>query len=107
MQNGNSAVVRDVVLLLVFLMVLVFIIRPILAQLKSIISSVHTLPAPVQADLTSSVAERQSLDQTNELSLERQQARAQFLFDRVAEYVRKEPVHSTRLLQSWVRTQGS
>lgn len=105
--SGNSSIVRDVVLLLVFLLALIFIVRPVLAQLKSLTSSVHMLPAPAQGAMPSSAAEFRALDQTGELTLERQQARAQFLYDRVAEYVRKEPVHSTRLLQSWVRTQGS
>ncbi len=105
--GSNSSIVRDVVLLMVFLLALVFIVRPVLAQLKSMTSSVHTLPAPgQQAALPAYAGGFPALDQTGELSIERQQARAQFLYDRVAEYVRKEPVHSTRLLQSWVRTQG-
>ena len=105
--GGNSSIIRDVVLLLVFLLAVIFIVRPVLTQLKSLTSSVQTLPASAQAALPSSAAEYRALDQTGELTFERQQARAQFLYDRVAEYVRKEPVHSTRLLQSWVRTQGS
>jgi flagellar biosynthesis/type III secretory pathway M-ring protein FliF/YscJ len=95
------------VLLLVFLLALLFIVRPVLGQLRSLTSSVQMLPASGQAALPAAAAEFRALDQTGELSFERQQARAQFLYDRVAEYVRKEPVHSTRLLQSWVRTQGS
>ena len=105
--SGNSTLVRDAVLLLVFLLALLFIVRPVLGQLKSLTSSVQMLPASGQAALPAATTEFRALDQTGELSFERQQARAQFLYDRVAEYVRKEPVHSTRLLQSWVRTQGS
>ena len=105
--SGNSTLVRDAVLLLVFLLALLFIVRPVLGQLRSLTSSVQMLPASGQAALPAAAAEFRALDQTGELSFERQQARAQFLYDRVAEYVRKEPVHSTRLLQSWVRTQGS
>lgn len=105
--GGNSTLIRDAVLLLVFFLAIVFIIRPVLGQLKSLTSSVQTLPASAQAALPSSAGEFRALDQTGELTFERQQARAQFLYDRVAEYVRKEPIHSTRLLQSWVRTQGS
>jgi hypothetical protein len=40
------------------------------------------------------------------LAAERQQARAQLLFDKVAGYVRKEQVQSSRLLQSWLHTSG-
>jgi flagellar M-ring protein FliF len=104
--GDNSTLIRNVVLLLVFVMAILFIVRPVLAQMKSLASSVQTLPASAaRASLPTAVAEYHALDQTGELSFERQQARAQYLYDRVAEYVRKEPVHSTRLLQSWVRTQ--
>jgi flagellar M-ring protein FliF len=104
--GSNSTLIRDGVLLLVFLLAIIFIVRPVLAQMKAMASSVQTLPASAQAALPAAAGEFHALDQTGELSFERQQARAQYLYDRVAEYVRKEPVHSTRLLQSWVRTQG-
>ncbi len=93
------------VLLVVFVLALIFIVRPVLGQLKQLTSSVQTLPANTgQAHLLASTAGGLQLDQTNELSFERQQARAQVLFDDIAEYVRKEPQQGVRLLQSWVRT---
>ncbi len=97
--------VRYGVLLAVFLLVLVFIVRPVLAQIKQLSSSVQTLPAAGgQAPQLKSAAGGAHLDQTEELSFERQQARAQVLFDHVSEYVKKEPQQGTRLLQSWVRS---
>lgn len=103
---GNSmAFARYAVLLVVFVLALIFIVRPVLGQLKQLTSSVHTLPAGTgQSPLLAATAGGLQLDQTNELSFERQQARAQVLFDRIADYVRKEPQQGTRLLQSWVRT---
>jgi flagellar M-ring protein FliF len=93
------------VLLAVFLLVLVFIVRPVLAQIEQLSSSVQTLPAAGgQAPQLKSAAGGAHLDQTEELSFERQQARAQVLFDHVSEYVKKEPQQGTRLLQSWVRS---
>ena len=44
------------------------------------------------------------LDHTIESLNAVEQARAQVLFDHVAEYVKKEPQQGTRLLQSWVRS---
>ena len=97
--------VRYAVLFAVFLMVLIFIVRPVLAQIKQLSSSVQTMSAaggqPPQLKSASGGAQ---LDQTEELSFERQQARAQVLFDHVSDYVRKEPQQGTRLLQSWVRS---
>ena len=89
----------------VFLMVLIFIVRPVLAQIKQLSSSVQTMAASGgQAPQLKSAAGVANLDQTAELSFERQQARAQVLFDHVSDYVRKEPQQGTRLLQSWVRS---
>ena len=97
--------VRYGVLLAVFLMVLIFIVRPVLAQIKQLSSSVQTMAASGgQAPQLKSAAGVANLDQTAELSFERQQARAQVLFDHVSDYVRKEPQQGTRLLQSWVRS---
>lgn len=103
---GNSmGFARYAVLLAVFVLALIFIVRPVLGQLKQLTSSVQTLPASAdRAPLLSATAGGLQLDQTDELSFERQQARAQVLFDRIAEYMRKEPQQGTRLLQSWVRT---
>ena len=92
--------VRYGVLLAVFLMVLIFIVRPVLAQIKQLSSSVQTMAASGgQAPQLKSAAGVANLDQTAELSFERQQARAQVLFDHVSDYVRKEPQQGTRLLQ--------
>ncbi|HVC91236.1 MAG TPA: flagellar basal-body MS-ring/collar protein FliF [Acidobacteriaceae bacterium] len=96
--------VRYAVLFAVFVLVLIFIVRPVLGQLKQLTSSVQTLPAAHgPAPLLTSAGGLQ-LDQTDELSFERQQARAQVLFDRISDYVKKEPQQGTRLLQSWVRS---
>jgi flagellar M-ring protein FliF len=102
---GNSAgFMRYGVLLVVFVLALVFIVRPVLGQLKQLTSSVQTLPTGMGQQLPAAAGGTADLDQTHELSFERQQARTQVLFDRVAEYVQKEPQQGTRLLQSWVRT---
>lgn len=103
--GDNLGFVRYGVLLAAFILVLLFIVRPVLGQLKQLSSSVQTLPASgVRASLPTSAAAGSHLDQTEELSFERQQARAQVLFDEVSDYVRKEPQQGTRLLQSWVRS---
>lgn len=103
--GDSMGLVRYGVLFAVFLLVLIFIVRPVLGQIKQLSSSVQTLPAAGgQASLLTSASGAPHLDQTVELSFERQQARAQVLFDHVSEYVRKEPQQGTRLLQSWVRS---
>ncbi|MGB8480594.1 MAG: flagellar basal-body MS-ring/collar protein FliF [Acidobacteriaceae bacterium] len=102
--GDNKGFLRYGVLFAVFLMVLIFIVRPVLAQIKQLSSSVLTMSAGGQAPQLKSASGAAHLDQTEELSFERQQARAQVLFDHVSEYVRKEPQQGTRLLQSWVRS---
>ena len=103
--GDNMGFARYGVLFAVFLMVLIFIVRPVLAQLKLLSSSVQTMSAAGgQAPQLKSASGAAQLDQTEELSFERQQARAQVLFDHVSDYVRKEPQQGTRLLQSWVRS---
>jgi len=103
--GNNAGFARYAVLLLVFGLILAFIIKPVLGQLKELTSSVQMLPASsAQSPLMTTPAGGLQLDQTDELSFERQQARAQVLFDNIADYVRKEPQQGTRLLQSWVRS---
>lgn len=102
--GNNMGFVRYGVLFAVFLMVLIFIVRPVLAQIKQLSSSVQTISAVGgQAPQLKSAPGAVHLDQTEELSFERQQARAQVLFDHVSDYVKKEPQQGTRLLQSWIR----
>lgn len=103
--GDSMGYVRYGVLFAVFLLVLIFIVRPVLGQIKQLSSSVQTLSATSgQAPQLNSALGAAHLDQTEDLSFERQQARAQVLFDHVSEYVRKEPQQGTRLLQSWVRS---
>lgn len=103
--GNNAGFARYAILLLVFGLVLAFIVKPVLGQLKELTSSVQMLPAnSAQSPLMTNPASGLQLDQTDELSFERQQARAQVLFDNIADYVRKEPQQGTRLLQSWVRS---
>lgn len=40
-----------------------------------------------------------------QITIERQRLRAQSIFDQVSEYLKREPVQSTRLLQSWIHTE--
>ena len=102
--GDDMGFLRYGVLFAVFLMVLIFIVRPVLAQIKQLSSSVQTMSPGGQAPQLKSASGAAHLEQTEELSFERQQARAQVLFDHVSEYVRKEPQQGTRLLQSWVRS---
>lgn len=106
-RAGSSATMgRNALLLAVFVLALVFIVRPVLAQLRQLTSGVQTLAATAgEAPLLQASAQGAAIDRTEELTFERQQARAQLLFDRIAEYVRKEPAQGTRLLQSWVRAE--
>jgi flagellar M-ring protein FliF len=103
--GDNAGFVRYGVLFAVLLMVLIFIVRPVLAQIKQLSSSVQTISASGgQVPQLKSASGAAHLDRTEELSFERQQARAQVLFDHVSNYVKKEPQQGTRLLQSWVRS---
>lgn len=102
--SNSQNFARYAILLVVFLLALIFIVRPVLGQLGQLVSSVHMLPASAaQTPLLPAASNGPHLDHTDELSFERQQARAQVLFDNIAEYIRKEPQQGTRLLQSWVR----
>ncbi len=105
--GGDISWARYAVLLAVFVLALIFIVRPVLGQLKQLTSPVQTLPGSPGEEvnfLPPPPTGGLQLDQTSELTFERQQARAQVLFDRIAEYMQKEPQQGTRLLQSWVRT---
>lgn len=105
--GGLSVLLRYALLTMVFILGLVFIVRPVLQQMQQWTSPIHTLPAGAQPPaLASHAGSAAMLDSTAELSTERRQARAQLLFDKVAESVRKEPVQSTRLLQNWLHTPG-
>ncbi|HUZ04495.1 MAG TPA: flagellar basal-body MS-ring/collar protein FliF [Acidobacteriaceae bacterium] len=102
--GGPATVLRYALLAMVFLLGLIFIVRPVLKQMQQWTSPIHTLAAKQPAALTAHAGEDPLLDRTEELSTERKQARAQLLFDKVADTIRKEPVQSTRLLQSWLHT---
>ena len=106
---GSSAtLLRFALLAMAFLLGLIFIVRPVLKQMQQWTSPVHTLTAGESrsAELPAHAGEMPLLDHTESLSEERQQAHAQVVFDKVAEYVRKEPAQSARLLQSWIHTSG-
>ncbi|HEX4020076.1 MAG TPA: flagellar basal-body MS-ring/collar protein FliF [Acidobacteriaceae bacterium] len=106
--GGPTQALRYGMLAIVFLLGLIFIVRPVLKQMQQWTSPIHTLAAGKQpAALAADAGEASLLDHTAELSTERKQARAQLLFDKVADYVRKEPVQSTRLLQNWLHTPGN
>ncbi len=114
-QAGGPAVaLRYALLSLAFILALFLIVRPVLklmrqwtkpvVQTMAMDASGHMVALPV-----AHVAEESGqpmLDQTHDLAAERKQARAQLLFDKVADYVRKEPTQSARLLQSWLHTPG-
>lgn len=99
------AAMRYGALALLFVLGLLFVVRPLLQQMQQWTSPVHTLPPGARpAALASGQEGAPMLDSTEELATERRQARAQLLFDKVVESVRKEPAQSMRLLQNWLHT---
>lgn len=106
--GGPQTAMRTALLAMAFVLGIVFIVRPLLQQMQQWTSPIHTLAAAKQpAALSATAGDASLLDQTDELTTERKQVRAQVLFDKVADYVRKEPVQSTRLLQNWLHTPGN
>ncbi len=114
-QAGGPAVaLRYALLSLAFVLALFLIVRPVLKLMRQWTKPVvQTLAMDASGQMVAlPVAHAAAgggeplLDQTHNLAAERQQARAQLLFDNVAGYVRKEPVQSSRLLQSWLHTSG-
>ncbi|HUZ05792.1 MAG TPA: flagellar basal-body MS-ring/collar protein FliF [Acidobacteriaceae bacterium] len=108
-MGGPATALRFALLAMAFLLGLIFIVRPVLKQMQQWTAPVHMLAAEAGGGsqpvaLPGHLGEAHLLDQTQELSTERHQAHAQIIFDKVSEYVRKEPAQSARLLQSWIHT---
>jgi flagellar M-ring protein FliF len=112
--GGPATALRYALLSLAFVLALLLIVRPVLQMMrqwtKPVVQTLAVDENGHQVALPASHAAQADseplLDQTHVLAVERQQARAQLLFDKVAEYVRKEPAQSSRLLQSWLHTPG-
>lgn len=88
-------------LLLLLGAVFFFVIRPVMRQVEAI-AVPRALPAPAAGPPALPASEATPL----EVLAERKRLQAQAVFDSVSEHLRKEPAQSTRLLQSWIHTDG-
>ena len=112
--GGPATALRYVMLSVAFLLAMLLIVRPVLQMMRqwtqptvqTVVMDENGQHVALPVSHAAAAAGEPLLDQTHDLQAERKQARAQLLFDKVADYVRKEPVQSSRLLQSWLNTTG-
>jgi len=97
----SEGVVKYGSILLAMLALLLFVVLPVIAKMKSALASqTHGSTAvPVLAAGNGETA--MSVEQA---AVEKRKQEAQAIFDQVADHLRREPSQSTRLLQSWIHT---
>ncbi|MFT4111578.1 flagellar basal-body MS-ring/collar protein FliF [Silvibacterium sp.] len=88
-------------LLLCAVVLFLVVIRPVMRQVEAI-AVPRSLPAPAGSAPMLASGEVPSLD----VPMDQRRLHAQAVYDSVSEHLRKEPQQSTRLLQSWIHTDG-
>ncbi len=95
-----SPLLRPAAMFLGLLLLLLLVFRP---MVKSLVSGAAALPGGVQ--VRAMIGDKPAEGVAEAPQLDQQKARAQAVFDRVAERVDKEPAQSARLLQSWIHSE--
>lgn len=90
------------VILFTMLALFIFVVRPVLAKMKA--ATPLQIPGP-PSRVTIASGDEESQLSPERLAAEKHNHQAQAIFDQVTEHLRREPVQSTRLLQSWIHTQ--
>jgi flagellar M-ring protein FliF len=96
-----SPVWRPAGMVLGMLLLALLVFRPMVKQLAA--NSAGALPGGVRVQAV--IGDKAAEGMTEAPQLEKQKVRAQAVFERVAEQVKKEPAQSARLLQSWIHSE--
>ncbi len=90
-------------LLLAFLFLVLFVIRPATQSLKG--TAVHKeLPAAEAKNAISAPAEKGTLPVPDAIA-EKHKQRAQLIYEEVSDHLKREPAQASRLLQSWIHSE--
>lgn len=102
--NQSLSVIRYATILLALLAFFFLVARPALRSLAAgSTPRLRASAADVPAQLAAAPAARELSPE--DVAAEQQKLRAQSLFEQVAEHVKREPAQSTRLLESWIRSE--
>jgi flagellar M-ring protein FliF len=97
----SAGLLRYGAVMLAMLLLLLFVVRPVMAKLKpAVLLQAQAVASPALAlgDDTAQLSPEQ-------LTAEKHKLQAQAIFEHVTDHLRRDPVQSTRLLQSWIHTQ--
>jgi flagellar M-ring protein FliF len=105
--DRSETLLRYGTVLVALLMFLLFVARPFVRALTSVAGKV---PKAAKAPGSAPTAQFQAEPAAMELSAEQkaaeeQKVHAQRIVDRVTERVQRDPAQSTRLLESWIRSE--
>ena len=89
-------------MLLVMVALLVFVVRPVMDKMK--LGAINQ-DRSAEVDPLLMAGEAETQPTAEELAAERHKQHAQAVFEHVANHLRRDPVQSTRLLQSWIHTE--
>ena len=99
--SESQALLRYGTCLAALLLVLLLVVRPAIGKMKPaplLEPGAGAAPALATGDEDSQLTPEQ-------LTAEKQKQEAQSIFEHVTDHLRRDPVQSTRLLQSWIHTQ--
>src|SRR5271165_542889 len=96
--SQSEALLKYGTILLAMAVLLVFVVRPMMGKMKLVAGSAAGHPAL-------SAGEVESQPTAEQLAAEKHKQHAQTIFEHVTNHLRREPVQSTRLLQSWIHTE--
>jgi flagellar M-ring protein FliF len=100
--SQSEALLKYGTIFLAMSALLVFVVRPMMARMK-LAAMNQALATAVDPALIAGEAEMQLT--AEQLAAEKHKQHAQAVFEHVADHLRREPVQSTRLLQSWIHTE--
>ncbi len=100
--SQSESLLKYGTMLLMMVAVLVFVVRPMMGKLK-VAPVARALTAPANSGPTGAAIEAPPT--TEQLSAEKHKQHAQAVFEQVSDHLRRDPVQSTRLLQSWIHTE--
>jgi len=101
MTSDSEGLVRYGTVLTAMLLLVVFVVRPAMRKMKP-----ATLPGPQPAASIPLAAGDDYAQLTPEqIVAEKHKQQAQAVFENVTDHLRRDPVQSTRLLQSWIHSQ--
>jgi flagellar M-ring protein FliF len=100
MASESEALLKYGTVLLAMLVLLVVVVRPAMARIKSAALLQQEAASPALTD-----GEESPKLTPEQLAAENHKQQAQAIFENVTDHLRRDPVQSTRLLQSWIHTQ--